>query len=71
MKKLKKLNGKQIEELEKKLIEKKDNEVIIEEYLNILYDLEKIYIYIEDEKKLKDNKAEIFKTLDLLFDDEI
>jgi hypothetical protein len=71
MKTLKELNKKQIRGLEKELIKRKDEEPIIEGRLSILYDLEKIYLYIKDEKKLEENKKEIIETLNVLFDDEI
>lgn len=67
--KLSELNKNELKEIEKRLLERKEAEIIVENYLDILYNLEKLYIFLKKKKKLKETQKEIKETINILFEE--
>lgn len=67
--KLSELNKNELKEIEKRLLERKEAEIIVENYLDILYNLEKLYIFLKKKKKLKETQKEIQETINILFEE--
>jgi uncharacterized protein VirK/YbjX len=68
--KLSELNENEIKEIEKRLLKQKEEEIIIEEIIEILYKLQKLYCFTGEYRKRQEIEEEIIENVYLLFDEE-